>query len=241
MWVSLSLWFVGQVDLTKVLRKLSIRVTWPRLTYSTEELSLSPGDWSASFFWGGNADRARGIFGDAWLRPCFRTHLKKALCCPGAFGGVLDKYWVSLAQLCRPRCSGRQNTVQFVCVSGLLVKTRKAQHSRYAAETLILIEAKEAVRRTLICFGRARFIVWRLRRPIFREIPTGPKAFLEPPGISGLWPCARFPTLKRSCATIYLGGILNKYRVSLTQLFCWAIKCLFIVMYYGVLLFFPVP
>ena len=37
----------------------------------------------------------------------------------------------------------------------------------------------------------ARFIAWCLRHPLFRGILMGPKAFLEPRGVSGLWPGAR--------------------------------------------------
>ena len=48
--------------------------------------------------------------------------------------------------------------------------------------------------------GGGRFIAWRLRHPLFKGIPMGPKTFLGMFGVSRLQTCAQ-TLLKRPCAT----------------------------------------
>ena len=51
---------------------------------------------------------------------------------------------------------------------------------------------------------------------LFRGMPTGPGEFLEPPGASGLRPCAQTHLKKALCHTRPLSGEVDKY-----QLACW--------------------
>ena len=82
---------VGQGCLARVPGRPSIRVMQRRLTYSTnrrgsslQALTLLEGTrfiaWRISRLFKWNADGARGILGNAGLRPSTRTHLKRALC-----------------------------------------------------------------------------------------------------------------------------------------------------------------
>ena len=64
----------------------------------------------------------------------------------------------------------------------------------------------------LTLLGGARFIVWRLRLPILRGMPTELEAFLKPPGMSELWPYARTLLKKALCHSRPVGVTCDKYR-----------------------------
>ena len=57
--------------------------------------------------------------------------------------------------------------------------------------SLIYLEPRRLSPQDLTLLGGVRFITWHLRHPLFRRMPTQPKAFLEPLGMTGLWPCTR--------------------------------------------------
>ena len=75
-----------------------------------------------------------------------------------------------------------------------------------------ILEPQVTVSHALTLLGGARFIAWRLRRPFFRGMPTGPEAFLGMPSVSGTRPCIRTHLKKALCHTRLVYGTEDKYR-----------------------------
>ena len=144
--------------------------------------------------------------GVSGVRPCALTHLKKP--CASLFWMLgrttntdnLQAEWsvcatpweklggdaLRLAALCR-MCSGSRSK----CV----------------------LKPQRAIPQALTLPGRAGFITWRLKCPFFREVPTRPEAFLEPPGVPGPRPFPRSHLYKNPLFhTRPVGGTCNKYR-----------------------------
>ena len=69
-----------------------------------------------------------------------------------------------------------------------------------------ILEPQGSVPQTLTLLRGARFVAWRQRCPFFRGMPTRLKAFLEPPGVSRLRPCARTHLKKALCQIRPVGG-----------------------------------
>ena len=71
----------------------------------------------------------------------------------------------------------------------------------------------------LTLIGGARLMAWRLRRTFLEKCQRSPRHFLEPPGMSGLWPCTLSLLKKALCHTCPVGGTNDKYRC------VWAYVC----------------
>ena len=71
---------------------------------------------------------------------------------------------------------------------------------------LIFLEPQEAVPQALTLLGRARFIAWRLRFPLFMGILTGVKQFWECRACLGYGPVPRSTLSKALCRTCPLVG-----------------------------------
>ena len=74
----------------------------------------------------------------------------------------------------------------------------------------------------LTLLGGARFITWRLGCPFLGGMPKGPEAFLEPLGVSGLWPCDRTYLKRALCHTRPVGETCDK-----NQLWCFKLNGIF--------------
>ena len=66
----------------------------------------------------------------------------------------------------------------------------------------------------LACSGRARFIAWRLRCPFLKECRRGQRNFWSHQECLCATTLHISPTLKRPCATLWHGGMPNKYQDS---------------------------
>ena len=138
-----------------------------------------------------------GMPGASRLWPCARAHLKKTLCQTCPVGGTADKYrWFQSAE------SSWWDTLGWA-VDLVRCVTSVDWH------TLSLMGAVPQGSNP-----PRRGYVYRLapEELLFKGMLTGPEAFLEPPDMSRLWPCARTHLKKALCHTCRFGGVRDKYR-----------------------------
>ena len=129
--------------------------------------------------------------GACGLRPCARTHQKKALCHTFTFGGAWNKYRSNCCNTALLQWLGRTSAGSAGCGTDLAVCVSAAGD---------FLRPQGAVPPDFYLLDRW---VYGLdpEVPLIRGIPTEPKVFLAMLSACGLRPCGRTHQ-KRPCATL---------------------------------------